>query len=70
MSKAFSIHDIEAAWKEYTTVQVLRILRQGKWHTEVMDGRPRGNFDGTQAKIQFMKDVMDFPEYMRDLWKS
>ena len=68
MSKTYTAHDIEAAWKSYTTVQVLRVLSQGKWHTEVMDGRPRGNFDGTQAQIKFMKDVFDFPEYLDKLW--
>lgn len=64
----FTIEDIETAWKEYETTDVLRVLKEGKWTTTTIKGQKIGPIDGTKAKMRALSDVMDFPEYLKDIW--
>ena len=66
--KTFSLHDVQAAWKEYESVRVLRVLKDGKWETKALDGERQPRINGTSAAIKPLKDVMDFPEYLGELW--
>jgi hypothetical protein len=66
--KTYTLEDIQTAYKEYESINVLRVLKDGKWRTEVLDGRPRGNFEGTSAQVVKLSKVIDFPEYLEDMW--
>ena len=66
----YSLEDIEKAWKVYSSERVLRVLRDGKWHTETVESSRAGRINGVSAAVKKICDVMDFPEYLRDMWKK
>jgi hypothetical protein len=63
--KHFTIAEIEVIHKEYDSERVLEILKDGKWGVQESDSVVR-NIEGTAARTRFVKDVMDFPKYLRD----
>ena len=66
---SYSTEDISRAWAAFNTLKVLRVLKDGRWHTTVVDGSPQGRIDGTQAQVRPLKDAMDFPEFLEGVWK-
>ena len=44
---AYTLKDLKSAWIAYTTGKVLRVLKEGKWHTQEHGASPSG---ATEAK--------------------
>lgn len=63
----YTFEDIEAAWKQYDEARAVQVLKDGKWKTlpakTVID-----HIDGTSARMKYVKDILDFPDYLRDEW--
>ncbi len=60
---------IEEAWTDYNTEQILRVLKDGKWTAYDETGNPdlRAYLqDGaTRAELVNLKTVMSFPKYLK-----
>ena len=62
----YTLKDIETLWKGYQGEMVLRVLKDGKWQTmQILKGKGIPRITATQAKVVKLKDVMDFPEYLK-----
>ena len=61
----FTINQIEEAWKRYCNMQVLRVLKNGQWRIKILNGQGIPRVDATRAEVKTMRDVYDFPEYLR-----
>ena len=66
--KQMSLTEIRDAWNEYKSRRAFQILKDGKWNTEVLDGRPRGRIDGTSAQVVALSKAMTFPEFLETVW--
>jgi len=64
------LSDVKRAWAKYKSIQVFSVLRNGKWEDKpLLNGeRAPRRVEGTAAKIQSLKNVMEFPEYLEKHW--
>ncbi len=67
----YSLADIKAAWKVFEDSSAFCVMKDGKWtNTPLINGYvPASKIDGTAAKVRFIKDVMDFPEFLEKHFK-
>jgi hypothetical protein len=65
-----SLTEIATAWNEYKSRRAMQVLRGGVWHTEVLDGKPRGRIDGTSAQVIALSKAMTFPEFLETVWQK
>ena len=63
------LKQIERLWKEYDNKTVLRVMKEGKLSTIPLEGKGIPRITATQAKVVKLKDVMTFPEYVRQYEK-
>jgi hypothetical protein len=70
-SMKYLLADIKFAWESYQKADVFSIMRNGKWEdTPLLNGaKPPAKIEGTAAKTQPLKKVMDFPEFLEKNWK-
>lgn len=61
----YYMSDIERLWKQYKNKRVIRVLRGGKWEIIEVDGHGVPAITGTRAESKDVKDIMDFPEFIR-----
>jgi hypothetical protein len=59
---AMTLEEIKAAWEKYKNHKVMRVLKNGKW--EIALPTNHGLIDGTKAQRVYIKEIMEFPEYL------
>ena len=70
MMNKYTLKDIEVAWKKYESESVLRVMKEGKWKTIPLKGRGIPRITATQAKVAKLKDIISFPEYLKQNEKT
>ena len=66
--RTMTLREIRDAWDEYKSRRAFQVLKDGKWITEVLDGKPRGRIDGTSAQVVALSKAMTFPEFLETTW--
>lgn len=64
-AKEVMLKYVDALWKQYKSKRVIRVLKAGKWEIIEVNGHGVPAITGTRAESKDLKDIMDFPEFMR-----
>ena len=67
IEKTFSLSELKRAWGVYEKLKVLRVQVNGKWETRPIDSMNK-LISGTHAAVKDLSDVMDFVEYLEEMW--
>lgn len=62
--KLYSLKELKGLWIEYENTAIRRVLRQGKWHYQPLDGKPVGRINGVRAEVKPLKIVMSFVKFL------
>ena len=57
----YTLEHIKKAWTSYKTDKVMRVLKEGKWHTVPAGTSPRGSLG---AKMMTCDKFMSFPTFL------
>lgn len=66
---ALTLDQIDALWGLYVSAKVLKVLEQGEWKYRKIEEGMR-HIAGTKAEVVKLKDVISFPEYVRQKVKK
>ena len=66
--QTYTLDDINAAWKAYEDMTVMQVLSEGRWRI-VTNYKPGQNISGTSARTINVSKIMDFPDFLKDIWK-
>jgi hypothetical protein len=66
--QTYTIDQLYAAWKEYEDTTVMEVLREGRWKI-IKNHNQNKPIDGTSARRTKISNVMDFPDFLKDVWK-
>ena len=61
MKSVYTLKQLKVAWVAYTTDKVMRVLKDGKWHTQ----EPGTSLNGAlKAKMLTCDKFMSFPTFL------
>jgi hypothetical protein len=64
--KKYSLTDIDALWKAYTSKKVLRIRKGGKFSVQELNGKGVPRLDGaTSAEVIDLHKEISFPNFVK-----
>ena len=64
IEKSYNLKELKALWIEYENTSIRRVLKQGKWHYESIDGKPIGPIDGVRAEVKPLRTFMSFIKFL------
>ncbi|MBW1612784.1 MAG: hypothetical protein JRJ57_02165 [Deltaproteobacteria bacterium] len=62
--KLYTLKELRALWIKYENTAIRRVLKQGRWHYEPVDGKPVGRIDGVRAEVKPLRTLMSFVKFL------